>query len=228
MSNNWRWKYLYTLHSLTMKWFLEVWIALSTLFSMWLLGVTNWYLMLVVVIFIFKALGSSLSMKCRPGLIPRLFKSSVNYVKYRIISLSLLFFVAVFRMVLQSYTYMTYNICFSWLVWWVNVRIGLSKFFFPSFARVHICAKHYIFFLLSSRYASEGFSLVGCIPCPLVSRCPIVVLLGFSNFSLIIFMWGLAKSSGNRILFHWGGLMFLVWKVLHEGTVIVLVYMFGT
>ena len=64
--------------------------------------------MFMEVIVIFKAIDASLSMKWNHGLIPRLLKSSVNDVKSLIVSLSLLFFVAVFRMVLQSYTYITY------------------------------------------------------------------------------------------------------------------------
>ena len=60
------------------------------------------------VIVVFKAVDASLSMIWKPGVIPQNFISSVNYVKARIISLSLLFFIAVFSMALQSYTYMTY------------------------------------------------------------------------------------------------------------------------
>ena len=63
--------------------------------------------MFMVAIVRFKAVDVSLSVKWRPGLIPRIFKSSVNDVKSLSISLSLLFFVAVFRMALQSYTYIT-------------------------------------------------------------------------------------------------------------------------
>ena len=58
-------------------------------------------------IVIFKAVDALLSMKWKPGLITWLLKSSVNDVKALIISLSLLFFVAVVRMALQSYTYIT-------------------------------------------------------------------------------------------------------------------------
>ena len=59
------------------------------------------------VIVIFKVIDASLSMKWKPGLIPQLLKSSVNDVKALIISLSLLFLIAVVRMVLQSYKYIT-------------------------------------------------------------------------------------------------------------------------
>ena len=58
------------------------------------------------VISIFNAVDDSLSMKCNPGLIPKLFKSSVNSVKSRIIYLSLLFLISVVRLALQSYTCM--------------------------------------------------------------------------------------------------------------------------
>ena len=54
----------------------------------------------------FKDVDASLYMKWNPGLIPRLFKSSVNSVKDCIISLSLLFFTAVVRMSLKPYTFM--------------------------------------------------------------------------------------------------------------------------
>ena len=64
---------------------------------------------------IFNAVDASFSMKWNPGLILRLFKSVVNYVKACIISLSIIIFVIVFRMVLQSYTYITYMYLFSLL-----------------------------------------------------------------------------------------------------------------
>ena len=63
--------------------------------------------MSMVVIVILKDVDASLSMKWNHGLIPRIFKYSVNYVKACIISLSLILFIAVVGMVLQSYTYMT-------------------------------------------------------------------------------------------------------------------------
>ena len=84
-----------------MKWFFNVLISLSALFAMWLLGVTNWYLMFMVVIVSFNGVDASFSIKWKPGLIPWLFKSSVNDVKDLIIYLSLLFFIAAVRMVLQ-------------------------------------------------------------------------------------------------------------------------------
>ena len=90
-----------------MKWFLNFLIAPSALFAMWLHGGTNWYLMFMVVIVGFKAVDASLSMKWKPGLIPLIFQSSVNDVKYLIISLSLLFFVVVVSIALQSYTCIT-------------------------------------------------------------------------------------------------------------------------
>ena len=63
--------------------------------------------MSMVIIVVFKYVDASLSMKWNPGIILRLFKCPVNSVKARIIYLSLIFFVAVFRMALQSYTCMT-------------------------------------------------------------------------------------------------------------------------
>ena len=66
-------------------------------------------------IVILKALYYSLSMKWKPGLIPRIFKSSVNDVKSLIVSFSLLLFVAVVRMELQSYKYITYMYLFPLL-----------------------------------------------------------------------------------------------------------------
>ena len=41
--------------------------------------------------------------------------------------------------------------------------------------------------ILSSRYVSGGFSLVDCIPCLLMCRCPTVVFLDFSRCLLISF-----------------------------------------
>ena len=51
-------------------------------------------------------------MKCKTGFIPQLFKSSVNYTRDRIISLSPIFFIAVFRMEVQPYKNMTYTYLF--------------------------------------------------------------------------------------------------------------------
>ena len=53
----------------------------------------------------FTAVDASLSMIWNPGLIPRLFKSVVQSVNKRIISLLLMLFVSVVRMAFQSYTY---------------------------------------------------------------------------------------------------------------------------
>ena len=78
------------------------------IFSLWLLGGTNWYLVFMVVIFIFKAVDTLLFMKWKPGLIPQIFKSSVIDVKALIVSLSILFIIDIVRMVLQSYTYIIY------------------------------------------------------------------------------------------------------------------------
>ena len=80
-------KFLTKLHSPAIKWFLKVCITISTLFVLWLLGGTNWYLMFLVVIVRFKAVDASLSMKWKPRRIPQIFKSSVKDVKALIISL---------------------------------------------------------------------------------------------------------------------------------------------
>ena len=91
-----------------MKWFLNTLIYLSALFSLWLLEGTNWYLMFIIIVFRFNVVDALLHMKWKPGFIPRLVKSSVNYDKALIISLSFLIFISVVRMVLQSYTYIHY------------------------------------------------------------------------------------------------------------------------
>ena len=93
------------LHSPAIKWLLDVCIALSALFALWFIGGIKWYLVFMVVIVSFKAVDALLSMKWKPGWIPWLFKSSLKDMKALIISLSLLIFVAVVRMTLQSYTY---------------------------------------------------------------------------------------------------------------------------
>ena len=107
LSHNLRSKYLSTLHSPDIKWFLNVCIAFYSLFSMWLLGETIWYLIFMVIIVSFKAVDAPLSMKWKPGWIPLLFKSLVKDMKNLIISFSLLFFISVVRILLQSYTYIT-------------------------------------------------------------------------------------------------------------------------
>ena len=96
-----------TLHSPAIKWFLNVCIALSALFALWFLARTNWYFMSVVAIVSFKAVDASLSMKCKPGWIPRLLNYLVKYMKYLIISLSLIFLIYVVRVLLKSYIYIT-------------------------------------------------------------------------------------------------------------------------
>ena len=71
--------------------------------------------MSMVIVAILKSVDASLSMKWIPGLILQLYKSVVNSMKSHIISLSLILFVAVFRMALQSYTYMKYMYLFPLL-----------------------------------------------------------------------------------------------------------------
>ena len=105
MSHSFSWKSLSMLHSPDMKGFLKFCIALSALFALWLLGGTNWYVMFIEVIVIFKAADASLSIKWKPVLITHIFKSYVKSVKARIISLSLIFFIYVVMIVLKSYTY---------------------------------------------------------------------------------------------------------------------------
>ena len=62
----------------------------------------------MVVISILNAADDSLSMKLNLELIPLLLKSVVNYVETHIISMSLLFFIAVERMALLPDTYIMY------------------------------------------------------------------------------------------------------------------------
>ena len=64
--------------------------------------------MSMVVIVILKGVDAALAIKWDSGFIPRVFKTSINSMKALIISFSLLFFVAVVRVELQSYTYITY------------------------------------------------------------------------------------------------------------------------
>ena len=71
--------------------------------------------MSTVVIVIFKAVDASFYMKWNPGLIPRISKSSVNYVKYCILSLSLLLFIVVVKISLKSYKYMNWMYLFPLL-----------------------------------------------------------------------------------------------------------------
>ena len=61
--------------------------------------------MFMEVIVIFKEVYASLSMKCKYGLIPQIFKYSVNDVKALIIYLPLLLFISVVRMALKPYTH---------------------------------------------------------------------------------------------------------------------------
>ena len=79
--------------------------------------------MFMEAIVIFKDVDASLFMKWKPRLILRLFNSYVKSLKACIIYLSLTLFIAVVRMELQSYTYMTQlYICFPYLKLWGTVR----------------------------------------------------------------------------------------------------------
>ena len=80
---------------------------LSEFIALWLLEGTSWYLIFMFFIVVIKAADALLSIKWNPELIPRILKSLGNSVKARIISLSLLFFISVVSIVLQSYTYVT-------------------------------------------------------------------------------------------------------------------------
>ena len=82
---------------------------------------------------IFNAADASITMKWNPEFIPRIFKSVVNYVKSRIISFSLLFFIAVFRMALQSYTYIIYIALFPFLDVIGNHQHKLEEIYPPYF-----------------------------------------------------------------------------------------------
>ena len=162
-------------------------------------------------------------MKYNPGFILWLFKSSAYSVNSHIVSLSLLLFIAVARMSSQSHTYMTYIYLFP-LMYLVGNTSHISEYMFPSFVIIRsTVVKKKMFLLLSSRSVYGGFSMVDFSPCLIMCMCPIVVFLDFSICLLISFLWDLAKSSGNLVWLSLGGLLLLGWKMLYEGTVIVLV-----
>ena len=101
-------------------------------------------------------------MKCNPGLILHLLKYSVNHVKALIISLSLLLFIDVVMMALQSHTYMMYMYVFTLLdvVGKRSHRYGLKK---PSFVVLSttLVKKTTFILLFYYRHVSGGFYLVG-------------------------------------------------------------------
>ena len=130
-----------------MKWLLNVCISLSAFFALWLLGGTNWYLMFMFVIVSFKAVDFSLSMKWKAGWIHRLFKSSFNGVKAFIISLSLLLFIDVVRMALQSYTYITY-MYLPPLIEMVGKRLHIYEYILPSLVVLGYTVVKYTTFVL--------------------------------------------------------------------------------
>ena len=144
--------------------------------------------MCMVVIVSFKAVYASLSMKLKPWLIPHIFKSSVNDVKSLIIYLSLLFFISVVRMALQSYTYITYMYLLP-LLEVVGKCTHRSEQILPSLVFIGSTVMQYtpLNLIFYSRYVSGGFSLVDCNPCLLLCRCPIVVFLDFSRCFLMSF-----------------------------------------
>ena len=134
--------------------------------------------MFMEVIVIFKAVDDLLSMKWKPGLITRIYKSSVNDVKSIIISLSLLLFNAVVSIALQSCTYMTQMYLFP-LLEVVGKRPYRSEQIFPYLVLIGYTAvqKTSFVLILSSKYVSGGFYLVDCSPCLLIFRCAIVAFL---------------------------------------------------
>ena len=110
-----------------------------------------------------KSVDASLSMKWKPGLIPRRFKSSVNDVKDIIIYLSILFFIAVVSMALQYYTYITYMYLFPMLEV-VGKRPHRSEYIFPSLVVIGstVVQNTKFVFFWSSKSISGFFSLVDC------------------------------------------------------------------
>ena len=142
----------------------------------------------MVVIVIFKAVDASLSMKWKPGLISWIFKSSYNYVKALIIYLSLLFFVYVVRMVLQSYTYIKQMYLFP-LLEVVRKFPHIYYYILPSLVVLGYTVVQNTTFIVifSFKYVSGGVSLVDCIPCLLMCRCPIIVFPDFSRCFFISF-----------------------------------------
>ena len=206
--HNWIWKYLSTLHSITVNWFLNIWIALSALFPLWLLGGTNWYLMFMDVIIIFKAVDASLSMKLKPGLIPQILKYSVNDVRALIISLSLILFIYVVRMKLQPYTYIIYMYLPPCLKWWANVHIDMSiSFLIWLWYGPQLCKTIRLFWSrLPILYQEVFIWLISA----LVFSCtgvPLLYSLMFQGVSWRDSLWGPATSLVKLFWLPWGDLM---------------------
>ena len=99
-----------------------------------------------------------LTMKWKPGLIPWIFKSPVNDAKYLIIYLSLLSFISLFRMALQSYTCITQMYLFS-LIEVVGKSLHISDQIFTCLVMLGSTVLQNTTFvlILSSKSVSRGF-----------------------------------------------------------------------
>ena len=112
-------------------------------------------------------------------------------MKALIITLSLLFFVSVVRMVLQSYTYIT-KMYLLLLLEVVGKRPHRYEYIFSSSVVLGSTVVQYTTFvlILSSRSVSRCVSLVDCHNFLPMCRCTIFVLLDFPRCFLIIFLLG--------------------------------------
>ena len=144
--------------------------------------------MFIVIIVRFKAVDDSLSMKWKPGWINRLLKLFVKDAKALIIYLSLLFFIAVVRMELQSYTYIKYMYILP-LLEVVGKCLHRSEYILRYLVVLGSTVVQYTTFvlILYSRSVSGGFSLVDFNTCILMCRCPIIASLDLSRCFLISF-----------------------------------------
>ena len=81
LSHSLSWDPASTFNSPARKWFLKILIDLSVFLALWLLGVTNWYFISMVVLEFLNSVDALLSMIWKPGFIPRLSKYAVNSTK---------------------------------------------------------------------------------------------------------------------------------------------------
>ena len=155
-----------------MKWFLDVLMYLCVLIALWLPGVTNWYLMSMVVIFC--VVEASFYMTWYQWFNPRDSRSVAKYMNAHFHSLSLLLYIGEVEIIFQSYTLKIYIYLFHLFDMIVN-HLHISKQILLCLIMLGsmITQNTRFVLLLLPRCVSGAFFLVGCTPCLFMWRWPI-------------------------------------------------------
>ena len=173
-----------------MKWFLDVLMYLCLLIALWLPGVTNWYLMSMVVIFC--VVEASFYMTWYQWFKPWNSRSVAKYVNAHIHYFSFILFIGEVGIVLQWYTQIPYIYQFH-LFDMIGNHLHISKQIIPCLLMLGsvITQDTREILLLLPIWVSGAFFLVGCTPCLFMWRWPILLLMDLTKsfYDTLIQSW---------------------------------------